>query len=237
MNGPTSWLNPFVPVSKLDGSICLCLDMCQANKAIVRERHVIPKIEDIFSELHIAWVFSKIDLREGYHQIMLHGNSRDITSFATHKGVYRYKRLMYGVKSAFEQFRKIIEEILAGCEGTKNVGDDVIIWVTNQGHHDSRLDKVLDIIRKKGLKIKHKECIFSGSALTFAGHKVSANGISADPKTNDTVEKIKTPSSASEVKSFLGMTNYCHQYTRDYSTISAVISKEKSTICLEARTT
>ena len=197
--------------------------MCQANKAIVRERHVIPKIEDIFSELHIAWVFSKIDLREGYHQIMLHGNSRDITSFATHKGVYRYKRLMYGVKSAFEQ--------------TKNVGDDVIIWVTNQGHHDSRLDKVLDIIRKKGLKIKHKECIFSGSALTFAGHKVSANGISADPKTNDTVEKIKTPSSASEVKSFLGMTNYCHQYTRDYSTISAVVSKEKSTICLEARTT
>ena len=168
---------------------------------------------------------------------MLHGNSRDITSFATHKGVYRYKRLMYGVKSAFEQFQKIIEEILAGCEGTKNVGDDVIIWVTNQGHHDSRLDKVLDIIRKKGLKIKHKECIFSGSALTFAGHKVSANGISADPKTNDTVEKIKTPSSASEVKSFLGMTNYCHQYTRDYSTISAVISKEKSTICLEARTT
>ena len=67
MNGPTSWLNSFVPVPKLDGSFCLCLKMRQANKAIVRERHGIPKIEDIFPELHGVCVFSKIDLREGYH--------------------------------------------------------------------------------------------------------------------------------------------------------------------------
>ena len=88
VNGPTSWLNPFVPVPKLDGSIHLCLDMRQENKAIVRERHIILKIEDILPELHGACAFSKIKLREGYHQIMLHENCRDITSFATHKGVY-----------------------------------------------------------------------------------------------------------------------------------------------------
>ena len=69
VNRPTSWLNPFVPVPKLDGSIRLCLDIRQANKAILRERHMIPKIEDILPELHGACVFSKIDLREGYHQI------------------------------------------------------------------------------------------------------------------------------------------------------------------------
>ena len=72
-----------------------------------------------------------------------------------------------------------------------------------------------------GLKINPKKCIFSVSTLTFAGHKISANGISADPKKIDTIQKIKAPLSASEVKSFLGMTNYCHQYIRDYSTISA----------------
>ena len=87
MNGPTSWLNPFVPVPKLDRYIRLCLGMHQANKAIARERHIIPKIKDILPELHGACVFSKIDLRERYHQIMLYENSRDITSFATHKGI------------------------------------------------------------------------------------------------------------------------------------------------------
>ena len=75
VNGPTSWSNPFVPVPKLDGSIRLCQDMRQANKVIVRERHIIAKLEDILPELHGACVFSKIDLREGYHQIMLHENT------------------------------------------------------------------------------------------------------------------------------------------------------------------
>ena len=72
-----------------------------------------------------------------------------------------------------------------------------------------------------GLKINQKKCVFSVSILTFAGHKISAKGISADPKKIDTIQKIKTPPSASEVKLLLGMINYCHQYIRDYSTISA----------------
>ena len=151
---------------------------------------------------------------------MLHENSRDITSFATHKGVYRYKRLIYGVNSWFEQFQRIIEEILADCQGAKNIIDDVIISGKNPGHHDSRLDKVLDIIQKMGLKINPKKCVFSVSKLTFAGHKISVKRISADPKNTDTIQKIKTSSSASDVKSFLGMKNYRHQYIRDYSTIS-----------------
>ena len=115
----------------------------------------------------------------------------------------------------------IIEEILASCEEAKSISDDVIIWGTNQGHHDSRLDKVLDIIQKIGLKINPMKCAFSVGTLTFAGHKVSAKGISADPKEIDTIQKIKTPSSELEIKSFLGMKNYCHQYIRDYSTTSA----------------
>ena len=110
--------------------------------------------------------------------------------------------------------------MLPGCEEAKNISDDVIIWGTNHRHHDSRLDEVLDIIQKIKLKTNPKKCVFSVSTLTFANHKISAKGLSADTKKIDTIQKIKTPSSASEVKSFLGMTNYCHQYIRDYSTIS-----------------
>ena len=80
--------------------------MYQANKGILRERHVIPKIEDILPELHSACVFRKIYLKEEYHQIMLYENSRDITSFATHKGAHYYERLIYRINSAFEDFKR-----------------------------------------------------------------------------------------------------------------------------------
>ena len=91
VNGPNSWVNPIVAVPKKDDKIRLCLDMRRANEAIIRERHVIPKVEDILIELHSAKCFSKVDLREGYHQLELHPNSRDITTFATHKGLGKLK--------------------------------------------------------------------------------------------------------------------------------------------------
>ena len=84
----TTWLNPVVPVTKLNGKTRLCLDMRTANVAIDRERHVIPKLEEILPNLHNANIFSKLDLREGYHQILLDSESRPITAFATHDSVY-----------------------------------------------------------------------------------------------------------------------------------------------------
>jgi len=159
VSGPTSWLNPFVPVPKSDGNIRLCLDMRQANQAIKRERHVIPKMEDIIQDLHGAKVFSKIDLREGYHQIKLHENSRDITTFATHKGLYRYKRLIFGVNSAFESFQKQIEQVLADCHGARNISDDILIWGRTIEEHDKHLQMVLDKFEAHGLKINPRKLL------------------------------------------------------------------------------
>ena len=92
--GLTTWLNPFISVPKTDGSIRFCLDMRRVNDAVTRKRYTIPKLDDILPELHGSKYFSKIDLREGYYQILLHPKSRPITSFATHKGLSQYKRLI-----------------------------------------------------------------------------------------------------------------------------------------------
>ena len=100
--------------------------MRRPNKAVKREKHPIPKMEEIVSELQDAKLFSKIDLSEGYHQIALHPDSRDITTFITYEGLY--KRLIFEISSAFEHFQKIIEQVIAGCEGDKNISDDTFIW-------------------------------------------------------------------------------------------------------------
>ena len=106
--GKTTLLNPVVPVFKPNGKIRICLDMQKANVAIERERHVIPKLEEILPGLHNEKILSKLDLREGQQQILLDEESRPITAFATLDGVYQYKRLIYGINSALKNFRKQI---------------------------------------------------------------------------------------------------------------------------------
>ena len=105
VNGPT-WVSPIVAVPKKNEKIRLCIDMRRTNTAIMREKHPIPKLEEILRLLNDAKVFSKIDLREGYHQIELDKESRKITAFITHKGIFQYKRLIFGISSAFEHFQK-----------------------------------------------------------------------------------------------------------------------------------
>ena len=220
VDGPTTWLNPVVVVPKSNGKTRLCLDMRKANTAVIRERHVIPKIEDILTELNGASIFSKIDLREGYHQILLAEESRHITAFATHEGVFRYKRLIYGISSAFESFQKQIEMSISGLKGVKNISDDIIIWASSTEEHRDRVKKLLQRLYSRGLRVNRDKCIFGVSEITFAGHQLSAKGIKPDQSKIDAIQQIAQPTNAAEVRSFLGLVNYCHRFIADFSTIS-----------------
>ena len=96
VEGPTPWVSPLVAFPKSNGDVRVCVDMRRANEAVTRERHPIPTLEETLAALNGAAVFSKLDLRRGYHQIELHPESRALTTFSTHKGLKRYKRLIFG---------------------------------------------------------------------------------------------------------------------------------------------
>ena len=104
VQGPTPWVSPVVVVPKPTGDIRLCVDMRKANRAIVRERHPIPTVDDVLYQLNGSTIFSKLDLKRGFHQIELEEQSRNITTFVIHKGLYRYKRLMFGKTSTPELY-------------------------------------------------------------------------------------------------------------------------------------
>ena len=103
-SGPTPWVSPVVIVHKPNDEIRICLDSRAINTAIERERHPMNTIEDLIVEVNGSQVFSKIDLNKGYHQIELAPESRYITTFATHEGLFRYKRLCFGINTAAEIF-------------------------------------------------------------------------------------------------------------------------------------
>lgn len=101
--------------------------MRAANQAIERERHLMPTLSDFRAELNGSKYFSKIDLKQAYHQLELAEESRFITTFSTHEGLFRYQRLNYGTNSAAETFQNILQCNLSDIRGVKNIADDIII--------------------------------------------------------------------------------------------------------------
>ena len=127
--------------------------MCRANDAIIRTRHPIPTVDDILHSMNGSKVFSKLDLRQGYHQCELEEQSRAITTFVTHFGLFRYKRLLFGVKSAAEQYQYEIQTVLAGIEGVQNISDDIIIHAADKQEHDIRCHAVFRRLQECGLTL------------------------------------------------------------------------------------
>ena len=118
-NQPTPWVSPIVATLKKDVGIRICVDMREANQAIERERHTMPTLQDFKAEVNGAKFFSKIDLKQAYHQLELHEESRFITTFTTHEGLYQYKRLNYGTNSAAEIFQNVLQRNLSDIRGVK----------------------------------------------------------------------------------------------------------------------
>jgi hypothetical protein len=132
MNGATPWVSPIVPIVKENGDIRVCTDAKLLNTAIEREVHNCPTVDEIALELNEAKIISKLDLKAAYNQLELHPDNRDITVFSTHIGVFRYKRLNFGIKSASEIFQKRIESVIQGISNCHNISDDIIVFGINQ---------------------------------------------------------------------------------------------------------
>ena len=129
--------------------------------------HVTPTIEKIIHDLNGATVFSKIDLKSGYHQLLLSEESRGITTFSTHAGLYRYKRLSFGINSAAEIFQHTIQTVITDVPGTKNVSDDIIIYGKTLADHDRSLHHLLKTLSEAGLTINKTKCEFHKKEIEF----------------------------------------------------------------------
>ncbi|CAC5369011.1 unnamed protein product [Mytilus coruscus] len=158
VHGPTPWVSPIVvaPKPKSPGEIRICVDMRLPNQAIQRERHITPTIDDLIVDLNGAKVFSKMDLLNGYHQLELTQESRNITTFTTHVGLRRYKRLSFGVTSAAEIFQNTLSTALEGLDGVRNISDDIIVFGASQDEHDTRLAALFQRIHENGLTLNKK---------------------------------------------------------------------------------
>ena len=167
----------------------------------------------VLHDLNGSTVFSKLDSKWAFHQVELSEASRPITTFATHKGLFRYKRLMFGVSCAPEMYQRVIQQVLKGCDGVRNIHDDIIVHGQTTEEHDKRLEEAMERIQNRGL------------TLEFMGHLLSARGIGPSQAKVEAVTEARQPDSAAEVRSFLGLVNFCARFIPDLATVSEPLRK------------
>ena len=165
----SEWAAPVVPVPKADGSVRLCGDYkVTINPELHVDQYPLPTPEDLFATLAGGMVFSKLDLSHAYQQINLHPDSRKYTTINTHKGLYQYTRLPFGVASLFQ---RSMEEILQGISGVVVYLDDILIMGRNEQEHLETLGMVLKRLEEHGLRVKRAKCQFMRSSVEYLGYK------------------------------------------------------------------
>lgn len=165
-------------------------------------------------------MFTKIDMNDGFNQLELSPETKNITVFSTHAGLRRYKRLNYGIYASPEIFNNEIRQVLQGLDGCINKSDDIIVFGKSQEEHDQNLQAVFERLKAVNLTLNKSKCLFSKSRVKFFGYIFSKNGISADPEMVESIRKVKRPTTPSEIKSFLGMTWYVSRFIPQYSTLT-----------------
>eukprot|EP00794_Sanderia_malayensis_P006446 gene6446-biopygen4771 len=180
----------------------------------------MPTTEELITDLHGASIFSKLDLKQGYHQLTLAEESRNLTTFSTHKGLRRYKKLCFGVNSAAEIFQNAISQTIQDIENTRNMSDDVIIWGKSQEEHNKALAAVLQRFEEKGITLNKEKCRFNKTRLKFYGLVFQKEGVSPDPSLIQDFVDIHTPQNVHEIRSLMSMSQYCSKFIENYASIT-----------------
>ena len=211
-NQPRSWVSPPVIAPKPDSNdIRFCIDMRMANKAIQRPYTQIPTMADIVNKFQGAERFTKLDLKEAYHQFVHDEQSRNITTFYGPDGLYRYKRLNYGTKSAQDILQLEMHKMLSGIPSQVNIADDILIG-GSVGEHDAALQKVLSALTSNGITVNPDKCVFDVEEVRFVGLVFNKQGIKPDPKNVKNLQDASQPLKYSRV-----------QYNTYYSLVNARI--------------
>ncbi|XP_034157776.2 LOW QUALITY PROTEIN: uncharacterized protein K02A2.6-like [Pangasianodon hypophthalmus] len=214
------WATPVVPVSKKDGSVRLCGDFkVSVNPELHVEQYPLPRIEDIFATLSGGRHFSKIDLAEAYLQMEMEEDSKVLLTINTHKGLYRYNRLVFGIASAPALWQRAMDQVLQGCPGTQCYLDDIIVTGENDSRHLENLARVLRRLEDFGLRARRDKCEFFKSSITYCGHHIDANGLHKCPDKLRAIAEAPPPKDVSQLRSFLGFVNYYNRFLPNLATV------------------
>jgi hypothetical protein len=212
---------------KKDESLRLCVDYRPLNVVTIKNKYHLPCIDVLFDQLVGAKVFSKIDLRSGYHQIKIRANDIPKTAFSTRYGLCEYLVISFGLTNAPSYFMYLMNSVFMP-ELDKFVVvfiDDILVYSKNEDAHTKHLHTVLQRLRDHHLYAKLSKCDFWMREIKLLGHTISQNGISVDPEKVQEVMDWKPPTTVRQIRSFLGLAGYYQRFILDFSMIAKPMTK------------
>ena len=230
---PVTWCSPLVvqPKPRFRGTnkddleahmIRASVDLRVPNQFMERHRIIQgPIVEDFMHKFHDCTIFSKLDMKQGYHQLLLDPESRSIATFSTPWGNMRPKRLIFGAKSSQDLFDEAIYRIFGDIPRCLNQRDDILIGGRNAEEHDKALETVLQRAADFGITFNPEKCQFGVSEIEFYGHRFTDAGLKPSPEKIRAVKQSKAPESKEAVRSFLGMAGYLSKFIQRYSSQTA----------------
>ncbi|XP_062533173.1 uncharacterized protein LOC134202123 [Armigeres subalbatus] len=217
---PTSWVSPLVPILKDNGELRLCVDMRRANQAIHRLNHPLPIFDDLLPKFRNAKFFTTLDIKQAFHQVELTEDCRDITTFITNWGLFRYKRLLFGVNCAPELFQNLMESILAECPNTVVFIDDIMTFGSTEEEHDAEVKKTLNTLKRYGILLNDHKCKFKQTQTAFLGHILTSEGIAPAEEKVKSILQFRSPQTKEELRSFLGLVTYVSRFIPNLATVN-----------------
>ena len=174
----SDWAAPIVPVLKSDGRVRICGDYkVTINRAARLEKYPIPRIEELFASFAGGKTFSKLDLSHAYLQVPLDETSRRLVTINTHKGLFEYQRLPFGIASAPSIFQRVMENLLKGIPRVCIYLDDILVTGSTEEEHLSNLAQVLERLGMAGIRLKREKCAFMLDSVSYLGHVISSEGL------------------------------------------------------------
>lgn len=213
---------PIVMVRKKDGSLRLCVDYRRLNEVTVKDAFPLPRVQDTIDALAGAKYFSSFDLAAGYHHILVRAEDRPKTAFVTPFGHYQYVRCPMGLSNSPATFQRFMEYVFSDqIFVTLLVYLDDLVFARSVDEHLDRLEGMLRLLRKHGLKLKPSKCHILKPQVRYLGFVISKEGITTDPEKIRAVQEWPTPCTVKEVRGFVAFCSFYRRFVKNFAKVAA----------------
>ncbi|GJU73370.1 putative reverse transcriptase domain-containing protein [Tanacetum coccineum] len=205
----------------------MCIDYRELNRLTVKNRYPLPRIDDLFDQLQGSRVYSKIDLRSGYHQLRVREEDIPKTAFRTRYGHYEFQVMPFGLTNAPAVFMDLMNRVCKPYLDRFVIVfiDDILIYSKSRKEHEGHLKLILRLLKKEELYAKFSKCEFWLSKVQFLGHVIDREGIHVDPAKIESIKDWASPKTPTEIRQFLGLAGYYRRFIEGFSKIARPMTK------------